>query len=154
MTVIFLLLSLQPLVFNMRFVVAITEDIQQKAQTRQSSHCPTLCMVIGVTCLQVTYQKKLKWNSSFDGVKTKADVSSWVCDFWTVSWASGCSRFSSAAAVWVLTSALRWKTLFFGEHDTTLTRADAISVRMGKICQLAALWPHWKAPSLDRLFYT
>lgn len=41
--------------------------------------------------------------------------------------------------VWVFTSALRWKTDFFGVSDTSLTLADASSVGMGEICQLTAL---------------
>lgn len=97
-------------------------------------------IMFGEMCLQGTNQRKLKRNSSFEGVKTKAGVSSCVCAFRCVSWAPVCCSFSSVAGVWLLTSALRWKTDFFGESDTNLTWPDAISVGIGEICQLTALW--------------
>lgn len=125
--------------------VSITKNVQQTAQTR-------LCWDVSSGG---TNHRKLKRNASFVGVKTNADVSSWACDVGSVFWASVCCRFSSVAAVSVLTSpALRWKTHFFGASGTTLTWADAISVRIGEICQLTAIQPHLKVLSKDRPFYT
>lgn len=109
-------------------------------------------MMYSEVCLRGTNQRKLKRNSSFDGVKTKADVS-WVCDVCgCASWVSACCRFFSVAAFWV--SALRWKTHFFGESDTSLTLADAISVGIGEICHLTGLWPHLYAQIALLLQYT
>ena len=77
-------------------------------------------------------QRKLKENSSFEGVKTKCDdASPWGCVLVFGACAPvcnvSCSLFVSVQSVSVFISALRWKTDFFGESLTALTCADVIA---------------------------